>query len=86
MVTNKTNLALAEEQTQDPQDLMSFKEIGLKHSIEYDYLYKRSIITGEIQPYYRGIWKLSEREVLEFCDNEAQKKLNKIRAKNGDNK
>ncbi len=86
MISKQNNLALVEEQTQDPQDLMSFRELGLKHSIEYDYLYKRSIITGEIQPYYRGIWKLSEKEVLEFCDNEAQKKLNKIRAKNGGNK
>lgn len=85
MATNKTNLALVEGQSQEPKDLMSFRELGLKHSIEYDYLYKRSIITGEIQPYYRGTWKLSESEVLEYCWNEAQRRLKKIRTNKGGN-
>lgn len=72
------NLALVEEQ-QDPQDLMSIKEVCLKHGYDYDYLYKWAIIKGVIKVYLRGTWKLSEREVLEFSRHMAEKRLNKIR-------
>lgn len=79
MVTNKTNLALAEEQTQDPKDLMSIKELCLKHQFDYDYLYKWSITKGAINVYFRGKWKLSESEVLEFSRVKTEEKLNKVR-------
>ena len=63
----------------DPQDLMSLKELCLKHGYNYDYLYKYSILRGDITVYFRGTWKLSESEVLEFSRNMAVKKLDKIR-------
>ena len=44
----ETNLALIEEQTQDPQDLMSIKELCMKHGYDYDYLYKWAIAKGVI--------------------------------------
>ena len=51
-----------------PQDLMSIKELCLKRGYDYNYLYKWSIIKGEITVYNRGTWKLSESEVLEFSE------------------
>mgnify|MGYP003571324559 CR=1 FL=1 len=74
-----SNLALVEEQQQDPQDLMSIKELCLKHDYDYDYLYKWAIVKGVINVYLRGTWKLSESEVLEFSRNMAEKRLSKIR-------
>ena len=67
----------------DPQDLMSLKELCLKHGYNYDYLYKYSILRGDITVYLRGTWKLSESEVLEFGKNTAEKKLGKIRTRKG---
>ena len=67
----------------DPQDLMSLKELCLKHGYNYDYLYKYSILRGDITVYLRGTWKLSEKEVLEFSRNMAVKKLDKIRTRKG---
>lgn len=83
MISKQNNLALAEEQTQAPQDLMSIRELSLKHHYDYNFLYKRSIIKGDITPHFRGVWKLSERETLEFCRNLAEQKLKRIRKKNG---
>ena len=68
---------------EDPQDLMSIKELCLKHGYNYDYLYKWSILKGAITVYDRGCWKVSESEVLEFSRMQAEKKLNKIRATKG---
>lgn len=67
----------------DPQDLMSLKELCLKHGYNYDYLYKYSILRGDITVYFRGIWKLSESEVLEFSHNLAEKRLQRIRVGKG---
>lgn len=67
----------------DPQDLMSLKELHEKHGYNYDYLYKCSILKGDITVYFRGTWKLSETEVLEFSRKIAEKKLNKVRAGKG---
>lgn len=50
----KTNLALVETRTEDPKDLMSIKELCLKHQFDYDYLYKWSIVKGVINTYFRG--------------------------------
>ena len=66
-----------------PQDLMSLKELHEKHGYNYDYLYKYSILKGDITVYFRGTWKLSETEVLEFSRNIAEKKLNKLRTSKG---
>lgn len=63
----------------EPQDLMSFNELCLKHGYNYDYLYKHSVLKANITVHSRGSWKLSESEVLEFSRLQAEKKLNKIR-------
>ena len=68
---------------QTPDDLMSLKELCLKHSLEYDYLYKWSVLKGVIKVYFRGVWKVSESEVLEFVNDQETRKLNKIRASKG---
>lgn len=78
----QTNLALVETRTEEPKDLMSIKELCLKHQFDYDYLYKWSIVKGVIKVYYRGKWKLSESEVLEFSRIKAEEKLNKVRGGN----
>lgn len=67
----------------EPQDLMSIRELSLKHGYNYDYLYKHSILRGNITVYFRGIWKLSESEVLEFSHNLAEKRLQRIRVGKG---
>ncbi|MBR2525781.1 hypothetical protein IKE67_04890, partial [bacterium] len=67
-----------EEQNLEPTDLMSLKELCLKHGFNYDYLYKWSILKREINVYFRGTWKLSESEVLNFSKLIAEKKLRKI--------
>lgn len=77
------SFTLVERVTQDPQDLMSIKELCLKHGYNYDYLYKWAILKRVITVYERGTWKLSESEVLEFSRVQAEKKLNKIRANKG---
>lgn len=64
---------------EDPQDLMSIRELCLKHGYNYDYLYKWSILKRAISVYERGTWKLSENEVLEFSRQQAEQKLNKIK-------
>ena len=74
---------LKHEPQNKPTDLMSLKELCLKHRYDYDYLYKWSIIKGEIQVYLRGTWKLSESEVLQFSEAMKEKKLSKIKALKG---
>lgn len=46
-----------------PDDLMSFKDFALKHQMKLGYLYKLRE-KGEIKRYKRGVWKISESEVL----------------------
>lgn len=77
------SLALVDRANQDPQDLMSIKELCLKHGYNYDYLYKWAILKRVITVYERGSWKLSESEVLEFSRQQAEKKLNRVRAAKG---
>ena len=78
------NLVGVDECKQDPTDLMSIKELCLKHGYDYNYLYKWSIIKGVIPVYYRGTWKLSESEVQEFSRIQKEHKLAKIRSRIGD--
>ncbi|MCM1264854.1 MAG: hypothetical protein NC200_01525 [Candidatus Gastranaerophilales bacterium] len=80
----RQSLTLVEPQQQEQTDLMSIKELCLKHGYDYNYLYKWSIIKGAIPVYYRGIWKLSENEVQEFSRIQQEQKLAKIRKSVGD--
>ncbi len=68
-------------QIKEPTDLMSIKELCMKHGYDYNYLYKWSIIKGVINVYDRGTWKLSESEVQEFSRIQKEQKLAKIRNK-----
>ena len=89
MTKAQNTMALVEVQRQDqqglqtPDDLMSLKELCLKHSLEYDYLYKWSVVKGEIKVHFRGVWKVSESEALEFINNQGAKKLSKVRTSRG---
>jgi hypothetical protein len=56
-----------------PNDLMTFKEIEIKHGIKYQYFYKWACTMGQIRIFNRGKLKLSEREVLEFTNRRALK-------------
>jgi hypothetical protein len=56
-----------------PSDLLTFKEIEIKHGIKYQYLYKWACIMGQIRIFNRGKLKLSEREVLDFTEKRALK-------------
>jgi hypothetical protein len=56
-----------------PNDLMSFKEIEIKHGIKYQFLYKWACTMGKIRIFNRGKLKLSEREVLEFTEKRTLK-------------
>lgn len=57
----------------EPIDLLSFKELGIKYGFKYSYLYKWACLEGELTVYPRGIIKLSESEVLEFSRNRGAK-------------
>lgn len=65
-------------ENETPNDLMSFKEMLDKYCIKYGSLYKWTH-KGDIKPYYRGTWKVSESEVLSFCKRKAEEKLSKTR-------
>ena len=84
MSNSENPIVLNDKQNIEPTDLMSFNELCLKHRYNYDYLYKHSIIRGNITAYFRGTWKLSESEVLEFSRNVARERIEKIRANKGD--
>ena len=64
---------------QEPQDLLSIKDMCAKYGFEYSYLYKWAIRKGAIKAYYRGLWKLSEQEVLAFIKLVTDKKLKQVR-------
>jgi len=65
----------------EPNDLMSIREISKKHGYDYNYLYKWSVIKQRLTLYDRGIWKLSEKEVLDFSRKRTQEKLAKLRSR-----
>ena len=46
-----------------PKDLISFKEFALKYDMKVGYLYKLCS-KGQINRHKRGVWKISESEVL----------------------
>jgi len=89
MTKSQNTVALVEVQVQDqqglqtPDDLMSLKELCLKHSLEYDYLYKWSVVKGEIKVHFRGVWKVSESEVLDYINSKAEEKLRKLKSRKG---
>ena len=64
-----------------PDDLMTFKEICSKYGYNYGFLYKWSVIMGAITLYFRGTWKLSVQEVLNFSEKLAKEKLTKIKTR-----
>lgn len=57
----------------EPTDLMSFKELEIKHGYKYGYLYKWACLEGKLTIYPRGVNKLSESEVLQFSRNRGAK-------------
>lgn len=69
-----SNVININREIKEPNDLMSFDELKIKHGFKYGYLYKHSCQTGEITVYPRGVLKLSEHEVLEFERNKVLKK------------
>lgn len=69
-MSNVINLIRNEE---EPTDLMSFKELEIKHGYKYGYLYKWACLEGKLTIYPRGVNKLSESEVLEFSRNRGAK-------------
>lgn len=89
MTKSQNTVALVEVQVQDqqglktPEDLMSLKELCTKHCLDYDYLYKWSVQRGEIKVYFRGIWKVSESEVLDYINSKAKQKLGKLKSRKG---
>lgn len=56
-----------------PNDLMTIREIEAKHGFKYSYLYKHARL-GDITIYPRGVFKLSEREVLNFVERKTKNK------------
>ena len=69
-MSNVINLVRNEE---EPTDLMSFKELEIKHGYKYGYLYKWACLEGKLTIYPRGVNKLSESEVLQFSRSRGAK-------------
>jgi len=63
MQNNVINFTRERLEIQTPNDLMSFKDFALKHQMKLGYLYKLRE-KGAIKRYKRGVWKVSESEVL----------------------
>ena len=51
---------------QRPDDLLKIKDFEQKHGLKYEYLYKWSVLKGEIKVYSMWGIALSEKEVLDF--------------------
>lgn len=49
------------------EDLISFKDFAQKHSMKVGFLYKLQK-QGKFSRYKRGVWKISESEVLKVLD------------------
>ena len=47
-----------------PNDLISFKDFAQKYGMKSGYLYKLRA-KGKFKRYKRGVWKISESEVLD---------------------
>ncbi len=51
-----------------PSDLLSFKEFAQKYSMNDKYLYKL-FYQGKFKRHKRGVWKISENEVLQVLES-----------------
>lgn len=74
-----SNIVNFKKEVNRPTDLLSIRDYETKFGIKYDYLYKKSVIEGLIEPHFTPEWALSQKEVFAFLENEKSKKLNKIR-------
>ena len=63
-----------------PNDLMTIREIEVKHGFTYSYLYKHARL-GNLTLYPRGVFKLSEREVLNFVERKTKNKWQALERK-----
>lgn len=54
-----------------PSDLLKIKDFKAKYGLNYEYLYKWSVIKKQIRVYSMGGIALSEKEVLEFEQKKA---------------
>lgn len=50
-----------------PKDLISFKDFACKYNMKKGYLYKL-YSAGKFKRYKRGVWKISESEVLNVLE------------------
>lgn len=73
MMNNVINFERFKDESKTPDDLMTLKELGIKHGFKYGYLYKWSCREKQITVYDRGTLYLSEKEVLEFAKKRALK-------------
>lgn len=73
------NIVNFKKEVNRPTDLLSIRDYETKFGIKYDYLYKKSVIEGLIEPHFTPEWALSQKEVFTFLENEKSKKLNRIR-------
>lgn len=62
-------ITLKESKLEIPNDLMTFKEVGLKYKIKYSTLYKYTKTLNEISVYTRGGLKVSERDVIKWLND-----------------
>lgn len=60
--------AAQEDEITTPKDLLSFKEFAEKHNMKISYLYKLQK-AGKFERHKRGVWKISESEVLQALEN-----------------
>lgn len=56
-----------------PDDLMSFREIGEKYKLKYGFLYKWSVLEKVLRTYDRGGIVISEKDLLNFLDKRGKK-------------
>ena len=81
----KFNTNFDNQSLETPEDLMTFKELCLKHGYKYDYIYNVVLIKGEVPVFDRGVWAVSEKALLEYSEKMKAKKLSEIKSRKGTN-
>ena len=65
---------LKEEEKKRPGDLMTFRELEVKHGYKYGFLYKWACLECQIPLHSTAPLKVSERDVLEFDKRRVKEK------------
>lgn len=70
-----------EKEKTRPSDLMTFKELEIKHGYKYGFLYKWACLECQIPLYSTAPLKVSEHDVLKFDEKRIEGKYGRNKQK-----